>query len=402
MNEKELLDALKEHKEGIDTLVASVKDASGADKAELQKSLDTANETMGVMQKQLDEIATDQKKAKLEKSEEVVNFVDSLKKQIAKEIESIKGMTKAHANSVTLQVKSFLETANASVTTGALVPWPELEPGISKAPDRQPYLLDIVARGISNSLNIYWTTRKTRTDNSEFVDEGVAPSSQSVLGYATSSQAMVNLSSFLKVSNNAIDDVDWLMSEIQTELITLHILKLDATILSGASGTEGYDGVLTAATAFAAGGDTVPSGATANDYDALMFAINQIRVANFNPNYIVLHPSDVRDMKLERDDNGAYMLPPYMQVNPAVDGIRIISNTGMTKGTYLVGDFSKAKYWTRKDMELRIWEQNETDAVAQLKTITLYTRGTLVIKTTDKLAFVTDTFAASKTEIANP
>lgn len=400
MEKKELQDALTEHKTSIKALIQGVKDASGAEKAELQKSLDTANETMVVMQKQLDEIAIEQKTAKVTKSEEVVSFAKSLKDQINAEIEGIKGMTKAHAAEVRLEVKSFLETANASVTTGALVPWPQLDPGISKAPDRQPYLLDIISRGISNSLNIYWTTRKTRTDNSEFVSEGVAPSSQSVLGYATTSQAMVNLSSFLKVSNNAIDDIDWLMSEIQTELVTMHVLKLDATLLSGTSGSEGYDGVLTAATAFAAGGDTVPAGATANDYDALMFAINQIRVANFNPNYIVLHPSDLRDMKLERDDKGAYMIPAYMNVDPAVDGIRIISNTGMTKGTYLVGDFTKAKYWTRKDMELRIWEQNETDAVAQLKTITLYTRGTLVIKTSDKLAFVTDTFAASKTEIA--
>ena len=383
-------------------MVEGVKEASGKEKVELQKSLDIATENMGIMQKQLDEIATEQKTSKLTKKDDVVSFAQDLKKQINAEIESIKGMTKAHAKAVTMQVKSFLETANASVTTGALVPWPQLDAGISKAPDRMPFILDIVSKGISNSLNIYWTIRKTRTDNSAFVAEGVAPTSQSVLGYATTSQAMVNLSSFIKVSNNAMDDIDWLMSEVQTELVTLHILKLDATLLSGTSGSEGYDGVLTAATAFAAGGDTVAAGATANDYDALMFAINQVRVANFNPNYIVLHPSDVRDMKLERDDNGAYMIPPYMQVNPAVDGIRIISNTGMTKGTYLVGDFTKAKYWTRKDMELRIWEQNETDAVAQLKTITLYTRGTLVIKTTDKLAFVTDTFAATKTEISNP
>ena len=74
-------------------------------------------------------------------------------------------------------------------------------------------------------------------------------------------------------------------------------------------------------------------------------------------------------------------------------------NNGISAGTYLVGDFTKAKFWTRKGMELKIWEQNEDDAINQLKTVTLYMRGTLVVKDADKLAFVTDTFADSITEI---
>jgi hypothetical protein len=213
---------------------------------------------------------------------------------------------------------------------------------------------------------------------------------------------MQNLASFLKVSNNALDDIDWLMSEVQTELVTLHILKLDAALLSGTSGgDEGFDGVQTAATAFAAGGSTVPAGATANRYDALAFAVTQVQIAQFIPNWIVVHPADLRDMKLERDDNGNYMLPQYADNVPRVMGVPIISNTGQTQGTFLVGDFMKAKYWSRKDMELRVWEQNETDAVAQLKTITLYSRGVLVIPTAKKLAFVTDTFTAAIAEITN-
>jgi hypothetical protein len=71
----------------------------------------------------------------------------------------------------------------------------------------------------------------------------------------------------------------------------------------------------------------------------------------------------------------------------------------MTKGSYLVGDFSKAKFWMRKGMELKIWEQNEDDAEKMLKTVTLYMRVTLVIKYADVNAFVKDTFADSIEEI---
>ena len=400
MDKKELQDALEVFKKEIETLTQQKEDAAKEEKAELEAKLVKANEDMGKMQEQLDAIAIEQKNAKITKEKSVGTFADELKKQINEEIDNIKGMTTDHKKEVMISVKSFLETDNASVTTGSLLPTPQFDPDIVKAPDRMPFLLDIVSRGVSNSLTIYYTERKTRTDNTAYVAEGVAPS-ESVLGYATQSATMVNLSSFLKVSNNSLDDIDWLLSEIKTELITLHILKLDATLLTGASGTEGYDGIFTAATAFAAGGDTLAASITPTKYDALMYAINQVRVAKFEPNYIVLHPTDIRDMKLERDGNGAYMLPAYQNVNPSVDGIKIISNTGMTKGSYLVGDFKQAKYWTRKNMELRIWEQNDTDATKQLKTVTLYSRGTLIIPTAKKLAFVKDTFADSITEITH-
>jgi HK97 family phage major capsid protein len=403
VEEKELKAALVEHKGDIQKIVDAMSEASGKEKAELQKSLDEANGTMGVMQKQLDDIATEQKNAKINKKETVVTFVEDLRKQLNAEIENIKGVKASHKKELMISVKSFLETATASVTTGSLIPWPQRDPSLVKAPDRQTFMIDIVARGIASSLTLYYVERKTRTDNSEWVDEGVAPSSQTVLGYTTQSVAMQNLSSFLKISNNALDDIEWIMSEIQTELVTLQMLKLDAALLSGTSGgDEGFDGVQTAATAFAAGGDKVPLGQTATRYDALMFAVNQIDIANFSANFIVLHPSDLRDMKLERNADGDYYIPIYTQSNPQVDGVPIISNSGQTKGTFLVGDFQQAKYWTRKDMELRIWEQNETDAVAQLKTITLYSRGVLVIPTAKKLAFVTDTFTAAITEITNP
>jgi HK97 family phage major capsid protein len=208
------------------------------------------------------------------------------------------------------------------------------------------------------------------------------------------------LSEYIKVSNNSIDDIDWLMSEIQTELVALFMLKLDADLLNGTTAANGFDGVNVVATDFSAGGDTMPTGVTPNKYDALTYAITQVEIAHFNPNYIVLNPADVRDMKLTRDDSGAYLMPPQIaESNPSVAGVRIIANTGVTKGSYLVGDFTKAKWWNRKGMELRVWEQNDTDVQAQLKTVTLYGRGVLVVKEADQLAFVKDTFSDTITEI---
>ena len=404
MEVKELKEALAEHGQAIEQKQKELKEGVNKNVDELKGELEEMNKTREIMQKQLDEIAISLKKAEKDgkmNAEQKATFASTLKEKLNKEIETVSGLSKENAQAFKMQVKSFLSTDNASITTGSLLPAYQLDPGVSKAPDRDPFMLDIVARGIANSLTVYWVQRKTRTDGTEWVDEGTAPAAQTVLGYETKTAQMQNLSEYIKVSNNSFDDIDWLMSEVQTELVTLMILKLDADILNGTVAANGFDGVNTVATAFSAGGDTLPTGVTPNKWDALSYALTQVELANFKANYIVLNPADVRDMKLTRDDQGAYMIPPTMAtgMNVAVDGVRIIANNGVTKGSYLVGDFTKAKFWSRKEMDLKVWEQNENDVLTQLKTITLYMRGTLVVKDADKLAFVKDTFADTITEI---
>ena len=360
---------------------------------------------LAIMQKQLDSIVTEQAKALKSPSEKVVTFATELKAELQKQIAELKLLKVNQGKSVNIELKSFLESANASITTGSLLPAPQFEVGVSKAPDRMPYLMDIITTGFATGDVVYWTQRKTRTDNGGSVTEGTTTKvgggsvTQSILGYETKNASMTNILSFIKVSNNSLDDIDWLLSEVQTELLTLMALDLDADLLSGATATEGYNGILTGATAFTASGKTLKAGVVPNKYDALKFAAKQVKVAHFRPNYVVLHPDDVLDMELERDDRGGYLWPPYLAVKPSFAGIQIIENTGMTSGSYLIGDFSKAKFWMRKGMDLKIHDQNEDDAITQLKTITLYMRGVLVVKEKDQPAFVTDTFADTIAEI---
>lgn len=406
--DKEFTEALQEYKKAIenkhDELQKAIDAKLTAEAATLRKEIADMETKRGEMQKQLDEQNIEIQKGKKAVSEENKTFVGELRDTLQKEINALtKFKTEREKAELNFRVKTFLQTNNASVTTGAHLPAWQLEPGIEKAPDRRTFMLDIVSRGISESLTVYWVQRKTRTDGTAWVNEGSKPAAETVLGYNTVTATMQNLSQYMKVSNNSVDDIEWLQSEIQTELVTLMMLKLDNDLLKGTVVANGFDGVLTAATAFSAAGDVMPVGVQPNKFDALVYAITQVLNENFVPNYIILHPRDIRDLKLTRDDAGNYLLPPQVtQGIPLVDGLRIIGNTNMTAGTYLVGDFTRAKFWTRKNLEIRFWEQNEDDALNQLKTVTLYMRGTLVVKDADKKAFVTDTFADTISEITAP
>lgn len=380
--------------------------ASEAEATRLKSEIDTIKGAAKLVQDQLDAIST--KQAKIEKEgiqTKRETFATELRTKLNTEIDNLKLMAQGRGTGAVLELKSFLETDNGSITTGSLLPTPQFELGVTKAPDRAPFMLDIVSKGFATSPTIYWTERKTRTDNSGWVTEGgvvkteTGSVTQSVLGYNTSNATMQNLLAFIKISNNSVDDISWLLSEVQTELVTLMQLKIDVALLTGTVAINGFDGVNVVAKDFAAGGKKLKAGVVPNNYDALKFAATQIKKANFSPTHVILHPDDILQMELERDNFGGYLFPPYLAVKPTFAGIQIVENNGMATGNYLIGDFSKAKFWMKKALELKIHDQNEDDAINQLKTITLYMRGTLVVKTTDKFAFVKDSFADSIAEI---
>ena len=111
------------------------------------------------------------------------------------------------------------------------------------------------------------------------------------------------VTAFIKVSKEMLDDVDLIESEINQELSEEIKLVIDAQVLSGDGTGQNLTGILENATAFAAG--TFATGqanevSTPNNADALRVAINQVMINQFQPNYILMHPSDVAAMDLAK------------------------------------------------------------------------------------------------------
>lgn len=397
----ELKAALKEHGDQIKAKQAEMLTAVEGKNAELKAEIEKLEGLRKEMQTQLDAITTEQAKAKKENGAKLEkSFIEDLRDQLNGQIATFKKYKEdsTFKTAIDLKVKTFLESANASVTTGALIPWPEREIGVSKAPDRMPFLMNLIEVGGIASNVIYWVERKTRTDNTEFTAEGVAAANPLVLGYETKSLTMKALSEFIKVSNDSLDDIDYLLSEVRTELVTLMMLRVDHDILLGTIATNGYDGIDALATAFA-----VPNafklnpGDLANNKDVIRAAIAQLKIANFVPDYVIVNPGSAMEMDLDRDKTGEYSLAPFASINNSIiSGVQVIENTGVAADAFYVGNFKKAKLFVRKDAELKVWEQNEDDAKTQLKTFTLYMRLAMRIKTADRLAFVKGTFTAGK------
>jgi HK97 family phage major capsid protein len=150
------------------------------------------------------------------------------------------------------------------------------------------------------------------------------------------------ITAFIKISKEMLDDVDLIEAEINQELSEVINLKIDVQLLKGDDLGENLAGIEANATAFAAGAFSLLV-VQPNKADVLRVAYNQIEVAQFQPNYIILHPSDVAAMELEKGTDGHYIMKPFSAIDgTSIKGVPVITNTGVTAGDFLVGDFTKS------------------------------------------------------------
>jgi HK97 family phage major capsid protein len=200
-----------------------------------------------------------------------------------------------------------------------------------------------------------------------------------------------------------IQDLPFMQREINTELMELVALKLDSQILSGDGTGNNLVGILQNAIAWSAGSFalTVP---LANELDVLRVAIAQIETALFQANYIIMHPTDVAKFDTNKTSTGEYTQPMiYTDLNGVkrYNGIEIISNTGITVGTFLVGDFTKSNLRVREDMNIQVGFVND-DFTKNLFTVLCEARATHYVKTNHYGAFVKGTFSTAKTALLKP
>jgi HK97 family phage major capsid protein len=303
---------------------------------------------------------------------------------------------KARDGKLTLEVKAIMDTATnlsgSAFATAVVVPM--REPGIGKAPDRIPMLLDLISRGNIGSDTLTWIERSARTANAAAVAEGAAYA-QSDMTYIQRSLPVERVGHYIKVQNKSLDDWEYLLSEINLELFTGLERILEQYVYSGTGTTPQLQGItdtgIAASYALAALNGTV---ITPNQFDVLRAAYAQLMAANYRPTAILINPVDGAAMDMPKNADGTYLLPPFIAADRTyVKGIPIYESNLVTAGDFLIGDFSKDTLFMRKGITIQIFDQNENDVLYDRKTITAHVRAANRIKTPDYNAFVYDQFS---------
>lgn len=329
-------------------------------------------------------------------SNQVPESIGSLLKEKTEELKAMKDKSGA---SVQITLKAAGTMALSTNVTGQ-VPQAEREQGITRVVRRNPFVLELVNVGTIMSNVWEWVEQKNPDGGAAMTAEG-ALKSQADFDLVVASANVKKVTAYIKVTKEMLDDVELMRSEIDQELTELINLRIDDQLLNGTGLTVNLVGINTNATAWAAGSFALAI-PTPTKWDVLRTAINQVRVNLFEPNYILMHPTDVTGMELSKDSTGQYVMPPFAALDgTVVSGIRVVANTGVAIDNFLVGDFSKSGVRFKEGLTINVGYEND-DFTKNLVTILAEARLVQRVKSNHYGAFVKGVFSTAITALTKP
>ena len=361
------------------------------------KALETKGEDVATLKANIEEVAL--KVLDLETKGINTNIPENLATMLKEKESELKAMKEKSGASVQMVFKAPALMALGTNTTGQ-IPQAERESGITRIVRRNPFILELVNVGSILSNVWEWVEQKNPDGGAGMTAEGAAKSLAD-FDLVVASANVKKVTTFIKVTKEMLDDVELMRSEIDQELTELINLKIDEQVLSGDNTGQNISGINQTATAWAAGefAVTIP---TPNVFDVLRTAINQVRVNLFEPNYIVLHPTDVTKMDLAKASDGHYVMPPFASTDgTVVSGIRVVANTGVAVNNFLVGDFTKYGVRFREGLTINVGYEND-DFTKNLVTILAEARLVGRVKSNHYGAFVKGVISTAITALTKP
>jgi len=153
-------------------------------------------------------------------------------------------------------------------------------------------------------------------------------------------------------------------------------------------------------TAFSAGSfaDAIES---ANQFDVLAVAINQLKLGSYNPDVILVNPTDYVKMLLLKDSNNGYLRGKTGDsMGGSIEGIRVVQSPAITAGDYHVMDSGRFGVWyNREALKVEVGESS-TDFAEDQKTIKATSRGVLAVFDTG--AAITGDFTTDAAALETP
>lgn len=380
---EEKLKTMESTKEAVDKMAEEVKKIA----EDLKKTIDATDKIQGEVK--LFNIGG---KHKEEKKQDFGTQVSNL---IVKNLDEIKGMKKGWtslAKDAETKTAGTMTTANVDAVGTNSIPYllSDAEGGMTRIARRSPFITQLCNVGTTNKTYVQWAEQANPDDGAAATTAEGSDKHQTDFDVVEKSQKVEKITAFIKVSTEMLDDLDFIRSEINTELAELIMLKLDEQVFKGDGSTPNLKGITQFAQAVSFG-SLIGTVIDPSKMDVVRACIAQIAVNQFTyPTAVVMHPEDAAQMDLEKTDDGIYVIPPYVTNDRSnIKGVPVVENTGVTAGQFLIGDFTKSNVRIRKNLSISVGYDGN-DFSKNLVTILAELRAVHYIKTNHANAFVYD------------
>jgi len=213
--------------------------------------------------------------------------------------------------------------------------------------------------------------------------------SQSDVDYVERTLVLQNVTHFMKISTKMLKQPAYIVQAVKNNLLRKLQLKKQSQLLAGNNTAPQIKGIKEWATAFSAGtfAGTVLE-PNLNDLIRVICAQIQMVADDFYPNYAIVSHDTFALMDLKKASDGHYVLPPFSTLdNRIVAGVRVISSNEFTNEELLVGDFTKANYVYRDQIQVSV-NLDGNDFTKNLRTILAEQEIGLYVSSNEAGAFI--------------
>lgn len=282
-------------------------------------------------------------------------------------------------------------------------------PGIQQAPMPQPTVFNLMNPGVTSKRYVPYVERTGYTSGASMVDDTTA-GGQADISFTDKQAIVKKISVKLYASRDSIDDVDYLQSEIQRLLNHDIVQKRENQLLTGTGTGNDLHGLIYSANPIAKP-FAKPAGIKAvvepSISDVLNVALAQISLGKDNDfetgymaNGIVLHPTQVVNMMGDRASDGHFRKHPLLSMDGrSFAGVPIVQSKFIDHDTFLVGDFRQARPFVRRNISLKILDQNASFGEEDVLTFVLTYRIAFFVPSPHDYAFVFGTFDSALSQL---
>lgn len=180
---------------------------------------------------------------------------------------------------------------------------------------------------------------------------------ESTLVYTEKSVTVEKITVWIPVTDEQLEEVAFLQTRLNQRLPFMIRQKLDGDLYNGSGVTPNLRGVLNVV------GIQTQAKSTDPAFDAILKAAVKVRTVGFaNPDKLLIHATDMQNLRLTRTVDGIYILGNPTDPSPTrVWGLAPVEHNIASVGTAVVGDFANfSELLIRQDIEVKVSNSHST------------------------------------------
>ena len=331
-------------------------------------------------------------------SQKKVTFKSALKEAL--DNGAVEGLAKGNARSASFELKADMTTG--ADFTGEVIPADRV-PGYKFDPTRPVHVRQLLATGSTQSDVVRYVKESGYSNGAAATAEGTTLG-QSDFDMTAADANVRKIGTYFRISEEMLADTPQLTSYLSARAPEKLLEVEDTQILSGDGTGANLSGIITDAADF----DVSSSGAfyqsveSANEFDVIVAALNQLALLNYNADCIMLNPTDFNKILLLKDSTNKYLKDQvYNGLQPSFSGVKVIQNTAIAAGTFLIGNFGVGtQLWVRQGVNVEFFREDGTNVRDGFVTVRVSERVALTNYLPN--AFVNGSFATAIASLETP